>query len=353
MNLTQLYLERQLLHRSTKVDSPLKVAASICGINAQRTPTIYLSCWNRIENFQKEELDKALYETRALVKIWCMRGTVHIIPSDQFLLYTKATYPARLWLPSDISEDFAKTVLKTLDQPLTKSEIAERIRRDYAVSAKKLRYMVGRAVRMLGYQGAIVFGNPRGTEFYVREYEFARSETWLSHSDDSFSQKEARQRLLSGYLRCYGPATVQDFAYWAGFKVAEARKIADESDVENVKIGERIYSINPGDTLGTHPEDEQIVLLPPYDSYVMGYKDKSRIIAKEHRTKVFLPYAEVAATILRNGRIIGTWDSRKEKDTLTFQVHPFERIEHHDVDVIHEEMRKIAHFMNMKYCIME
>ena len=67
LNLTQLYLERQLLHRSTKVDSPLKVAASICGINAQRTPTIYLSCWNRIENFQKEELDKAFYVVATIV----------------------------------------------------------------------------------------------------------------------------------------------------------------------------------------------------------------------------------------------------------------------------------------------
>lgn len=179
IDLTQLYFKRQLLSAKAKATTPLHVAASICGINAQRGVTIYLSCWDRIHDFKKRDLDTQLYETKELVKIWCMRGTVHIIPSDQFYIYQKATNPSRLWSPADISENFCKKVVKTLEEPLTKSEITDRIQPKVNLDEKELRVKVGRAVRMLGYRGVVFFGKPRGKGFSLREYEFVLAKDWI------------------------------------------------------------------------------------------------------------------------------------------------------------------------------
>jgi uncharacterized protein YcaQ len=351
VNLTRLYFQRQLLHEKTKADSLRDVAASICGVNAQRGITIYLSFQNRMRDFRKEDLDRALYQTKELVKIWCMRGTVHIIPSAQFEWYQKATTPSRLWQPSDISEDFCEKVVAVLEEPLTKSEITERIMEKVAMREKELRTKVGRAVRVLGYNGVIVFGNPRGTGVHVREYEFALAENWLQ-PDKSITEDEARKILLTSYMRCYGPATVQDFAYWAGFKVREARKICESVDLEEVKIGSRSYMKIPGDSLN-YEEENSIVLLPPYDSYVMGHKDKKRIIEEQYKSRVFLPLASVAATIVKNGQVIGTWKTKKDGSTLVIWVGVFEESEEHDMDSIQEEIQKIARLIDVEYRIIE
>lgn len=350
VNLTHLYFQKHLLHTQTRVSSPLAVAASICGINAQRGVTIYLSCWNRIHNFRKGDLDKQLYQTRQLVKMWCMRGTVHIVPSDQFFMYKKATNPARLWLPSDVSEDFCEKVVKVLDEPLTKSQIADRIQSKVTLNRKELRIKVGRAVRMLGYKGVVVFGNPLGKGFHFKEYEFALVRNWLP-GPESITEEKARKILLSTYLKCYGPAKIQDFAYWAGFTVGEARKVLHSVNVEEIEIGGNPYYTTPGDVAEPEKElENQIALLPEYDSYVMGHKDKSRIIKKNYKKQVFLPFAAVAATIVKNGQIIGTWKMKKDK-TLKFQINPFEKLEEDDMCSIHEEIEKIAQFMGLEHDI--
>lgn len=338
------------MHKETRANTPEEVAASVCGINAQRGVTIYLSFWNRMRHFRKEDLDRALYQTRELVKIWCMRGTVHIVPSSQFSVY-RATAPWRLWLPSDISEDFCQEIVNILDEPLTKSEIADRIKSKVSMSTKELRIKVDRAVRMLGYKGIVVFGSSLGKGFFLREYEFALAENWLPQENIAASEEEARKILLENYMKCYGPATVQDFAYWAGFKVGEARKICESTDLENIVVGGKRYCMIPGDSMCETDEEHQAVLLPEYDSYVMGHKDKSRIIEESFRSQVFLPFAQVDPVVVKDGRVIGTWKMKKEKDTFVFQVKPFEKVESDDADSIHGEINRIAQFMNLRYRI--
>lgn len=349
-DMTRLYFERQLLGAKTRVHHPVEVASSICGVNAQRGVTIYLAFWNRMHNLKKEDLDHALYRTRELVKIWCMRGTVHVVPSSQFRMYSAATTPFRLWAP-DISDSLCEKVIKVLEEPLTKSEIVDRIQGKVDVPEKDLSSQIARSVRILGYKGIIVFADALGTGFYTREYKFALAENWLP-SEPLLSEEEARQHLLLNYLDCYAPATIQDFAYWAGFKVGEARKVFDSIDKEEVKIGGRPYYVRAEDALDAkEDETDRIVLLPEYDSYIMGHKDKSRILKEEHRTQVLLPFASVAATVVKNGRVVGTWNMKKEKRTLLFQMNPFDEHEERDLSLIHEEVKRIARFMDLEYCI--
>jgi hypothetical protein len=349
VDLTRLYFARQLLHPTTKVASPLEVARRICGINAQRGPTVYLSCWNRITHFRKEDLDTALYETKTLVKTWCMRGTVHVIPSDEIYLYMKAASPA---LSREVTAGFKRVCMRVadvLEEPLTKSEIKDRIHGKTDVAEKDLNVWVSRAVRFLGYTGQVVYGTPLGKGITIRACTFVRTDCWLPASDSysHLTQEEARKNLAAQYVSCYGPAAVQDFAYWAGLKVGEARDAFDSAGCLEFPMepSQKRYFVRAGDTCAMPHEEGNVSLLPQYDSYVMGHKYKSRILEEEYKSKVFLPLAEVAAVILRDGFIIGTWQMKKDRNSYLFHVDTFTDCEESEMSLIFEKVDEMAHFL--------
>ncbi len=91
--INQFVLYKQHLVKDSKEDSKslVEVVKDICGLHAQVASTPYLSLWNRIDNFQKEDLSKELYDRRTLIKIWGVRATLHVIPADHVVEYYQAT----------------------------------------------------------------------------------------------------------------------------------------------------------------------------------------------------------------------------------------------------------------------
>ena len=88
--MNRLYLIKHHLLRKAKKNQLARVVDDVCGLHAQAPATPYLSLWSRVENFENTQLDKALYNDKTLVKTWCMRGTLHVIPSEDLPIYNKA-----------------------------------------------------------------------------------------------------------------------------------------------------------------------------------------------------------------------------------------------------------------------
>lgn len=90
-------------------------------------------------------------------------------------------------------------------------------------------------------------------------------------------------------------------------------------------------------------------LLPKYDSYLMGHKNRSRIIRDELLQKVYRPVVgEVAATVLINGRIVGTWTSKKTKRILKIAVSPLERPASDILVALKRPPEELASFIGVK-----
>lgn len=175
-------------------------------------------------------------------------------------------------------------------------------------------------LRHFGGEGDIVQGTPAGTQ-----------DTFIRLDVLNANRPEAMPLNLTGddalcelgvrYFRSRGPATAQDFAWWSGLTVTDAKRAAALA----CATGTVIAADNPGHTffladwqtdvsateiaaaVDSHRHD---LHLPAFDEYLMAYADRSAIVTPEITaivgpTKNGLTYP----CIVREGEIIG----RQEK----------------------------------------
>ena len=85
--------------------------------------------------------------------------------------------------------------------------------------------------------------------------------------------------------------------------------------------------------------------LPDYDNLLLAHADRKRVIADEHRPKVFLSAARVRATFLVDGFVRGAWKIEKSKRTATLVIEPFERLSKEDRDALSKEGERLVRFV--------
>src|SRR5262249_31623022 len=68
----------------------MRVVSDICGLHAQLRSSAELSLWARIDGLTRDAVSEALWQHRALVKLWAMRGTLHLLPSAELGLWLAA-----------------------------------------------------------------------------------------------------------------------------------------------------------------------------------------------------------------------------------------------------------------------
>jgi len=365
----RLYLIKHHLFRKAGKNHLVKVVDDVCGLHAQVPLTPYLSLWNRVENFENGLLDKALYKNKTLVKVWCMRGTLHMIPSEDLPIFNKAL--KRMWLehhgefrdePNFPTIEERKKliypkILEALAQkPLKRNELDAKVRFLLKFDSKPYQGLFsawGGILKETGYEGLTVHAQPCG-----RESCFARLDKWLPHINlNKVDEDEAKEKLFIKYLGGYGPASAQDFFYWSGLMAGDTRKtienvagsLIEEVEIEGAK-GQFWMLKEDFKLLDAINLDEKVPLslLPKFDSFVLGHKDRTRIIRSEYMKNVFRSkIGDVAATLLINGRIVGTWRHEKTKTSLTVTVTPFQKLGKEDLKEVEEKTKELSQFMGV------
>ena len=85
--------------------------------------------------------------------------------------------------------------------------------------------------------------------------------------------------------------------------------------------------------------------LPEFDSVLLAHKDRRRVIADEHRKAVYLPALRVAATILVDGAVAGTWIVKRDKKAATLAITPFSKLAKAVKDALAEEGSALVRFV--------
>jgi hypothetical protein len=158
-----------------------------------------------------------------------------------------------------------------------------------------------------------------------KQQTFVLLDEWVPHSHE-FSREESLAELALRYFVSRGPATIHDFAWWAGLTVADARLGLEGAKSELVKDqvnGKECWMAGDARVQSAY-DPSRIYLLPGWDCHLLGYKDRSAVLAAEHASKIvpgnngmFLPTMVVA------GQVVGTWKRSLKKSTLEIILHPF------------------------------
>jgi len=80
-------LRRQYLLRRGPRSALASVVRDVCGVQAQVMSAARIALWARIAGLADEDIDRALEADRSLVRTWAVRGTVHILASEDLPLY--------------------------------------------------------------------------------------------------------------------------------------------------------------------------------------------------------------------------------------------------------------------------
>ena len=141
----------------------------------------------------------------------------------------------------------------------------------------------------------------------------------------TMSREEALAELTHRYFNSRGPACLADFTLWSGLTMAEAKKgiamVAKEFTRVTINDKDNWY---PRDSEPLRIPANTVHLLPNYDEYGIGYKDRSAFydpsqaqLSGSRDNPVF------RHLIVVNGRMLGTWDRTLKGKTVSITPSPF------------------------------
>ena len=168
-------LRRHRLDAAAPREALLDVVAELCGIHAQLASSAELALLSRVEGLAPGDVDRVLWEKRALVKTWAIRGTLHLLPAREIGLWHAAlgTYRHFLkpsWLRAfDITEQQLEDLIAAVgealcDRVLTRAELADEVAAETGSEAfaERLRESWGAYLKPASFRGQLSSARRRG-----------------------------------------------------------------------------------------------------------------------------------------------------------------------------------------------
>ena len=134
------------------------------------------------------------------------------------------------------------------------------------------------------------------------------------------NREEALANLAGKYFSSHGPATLQDFVWWSGLQVKDAKQALEmiKSKFISEIIDKQVYWFASSFSFpGTNKKS--IKLLPAYDEFIISYRDRSAVIPHEKQKKAISNNGIFWPTILINGQVAGTWKRTIKKENVIIE----------------------------------
>ncbi len=307
--------------------SPGEAVAALGAVQGQDYPGSLWSVGLRCPGATEGSVERALAE-RAIVRTWLLRGTLHLLaPAD--LRWLLALLAARnlagnagrqrqLGLDDAVLARSERLAVRTLEggRSLTRDSLYELLENAGIATSGQRGYHI---TWWLAQRGVLCFGPREG-----RQPTFVLLEEWVPPAP-VLSREEALAELARRYFTSHGPATLADFVWWAGLKVADAR-----AGLAAVSTGLAQASVNGtvhwmAEEMRDLPAGRSVHLLPGFDEYLLGYRNRGVALAPDHARRIvpggngmFLP------TLVVDGRVRGAWKRVIAKGSVAVTASPFE-----------------------------
>jgi hypothetical protein len=348
---------QRLLHDGSP---PSKIGAQVVkkvvGIQAQEQGAAFLSIHARNPSLKAGALEHELLVERSLIRSWFMRGTLHLVATEDvgwllpllspFLIKQNLRRYKELGLDESALALGVKIIRETLAShgPMTRQELAPYLAgKGLNTQGQALIYVINRAA----LDGVLCLGPEiEGKQAYVLW------DDWVVQ-DLKNTGKDRLGLLVERYLASYGPAGPQDFAAWSGLPLGRVRE-------GWIHLGDRLIEIEfPGGNgfilseqapivEEPHPDWLGVQLLPKFDTFLLGYKQRGLSIAPKHARRVNAGGGILKPVLLVNGSVQGTWKMVSQGKGVLVQVDPFTRLFPADREALGVKVEGIGQFLGLE-----
>ncbi len=312
-----------------KFETPVEVVSHLGAMQAQDYAGAKWAVAQRTTGLTDTDLDRALADG-SILRTHVMRPTWHFVTPADIRWLLALTAPrvkaagASRWRQLGLDEALFKrsnaALIKALrdgDQ-LTRLELAAAL--DRAGIAMDVEQRSSHILMRAELDGLICSGGRRGKQFtYALLDERAPAAK-------SLPRDEAVAELTQRYFISHGPATAQDFAWWSGLTLTDARRglALVKARLRREVVGDQDYWLAESDAPAQSPAPIAL-LLPAFDEYTVAYADRSAVFDAAHADQLDVRNAGLALsqTVLIRGRIVGNWKRTVQKNAVLMELNPF------------------------------
>jgi hypothetical protein len=323
---------RHALAPEARLDDPVAATRAMTVLHATEPATVYLSLLARVDGLTVEDVDRALYDDRSLVKQLAMRRTLFVFPRE---LLPAAWGSASARVAAQLRTRLAKEVQAAglaadgaawLDA--AEAAVLARLADGSALPAQTLREEVPelqgrielapdkayggsfpiapRVLSQLGVEALVVRGR-NGGHWRISRPQWTSMSAWLGEEPVPLPSREGYATLVGAWLATFGPGTAADVQWWLGGTAGAVKHALADLDAVEVSLeGGATGWVLPGDEGATAYDEPWAALLPVLDPTVMGWKERGFFLGP-HGAALFDVNGNAGTTAWWNGRVVGCW----------------------------------------------
>ncbi|MDH6314196.1 hypothetical protein M2137_002990 [Parabacteroides sp. PFB2-10] len=346
-DILQIRLHNQLL-AGNQLKEPHEVVSYMGAMQSQASEMAKWGIGNRLEGATYQRVTEALDAGR-IIRTHILRPTWHFVSAEDIHWMIELSFPhlkpvffsyARM-IGIDEADLPRKRVqvINTLEKQghLTKQEIDMHLKNEgIEIDERELSIILSQAE----IEGIVCNGVAKGIKHTYALLEERTPKT------RAFVKEEALAMLAYRFFSSHGPATLHDFIWWSGLLITEARsalELVKEQFVSETLNGREFWMKN--DIRIPEKGKDAVLLLPPFDEFVVSYKDRSELIENEHYGKVMTKNGLFSPTVMLNGRIIGSWKKVTKKKAPEVEVSFFKKASRKTEQLVEVAIKEYLRFL--------
>jgi hypothetical protein len=256
---------------------------------------------------------RALAQERSFVRMWALRGTLHLVAAQDAgwllgllapgLLRAAPRRLRQLGVDDDDGERAVGVIQRALVEhgPLPRAALAEHLATAGIETA-------GQATIHLMHIAAL-----HGVCLAGPDDTFVPWRDWLGEPPRPLDRDAALAELARRHHAAHAPAGPQDLAAWSGLGLRESRRAYELGRIQACS-GPKDAPAVPSDT---------VRLLPAWDELLLGWRDRDAVLPPEHAKMVQRGGGILRPTVLHGGRLVATCRPERRPGAITITVEPF------------------------------
>ncbi|CAN5318713.1 winged helix DNA-binding domain-containing protein [soil metagenome] len=329
--LNRATLARQLLLERSPLE-PVAAVRALVGLQAQEPASPYLALWTRLAGFDPAALDAAWIDRR-LVKGTLMRQTLHAVAAVDYPMFWAAHVDSfgragarlarfeALGIGAERVTELTSLALSHADVPRANPELTAYLTELGGPLGDRDWWWAIRGMAPFVHVPAAV---PWG---FTRRPSYVAARSWLPWTEAG--AQAGLDELVRRYLAAFGPAGVADIAQFTRLEITRVRAAVDRLGTSLRRLrgpdGADLVDLRDAAIPGADTP-APVRFLPMWDSVLLAYRDRSRVIPAEVRKMVIRTNGDVLPTFLVDGRVAGLWRAELVRGRTRIRYRPFGRL---------------------------